>query len=298
MKRLNLRKKRVQKRVSIIGASFLIAAVILTSCQKEDVKEPIVNISEESITHGTSETELANAYFGKSDPTDCSFGYEGTQAPEFWVNLCGDLWLDCGEGQSQSPINIVTSTVVEDGDINNININYDESTTEIINTGSTVEFVYDAGSYASMNNIDYGLIQFHFHTGSEHTIDGNRSPMEMHLVHRDPNTGLLAVMGVLFEEGVSNEVLEEYLDVLPETAAEEFISKQTFKVTDLLPDNLEFYTYNGSLTTPGCAEIVTWYVLKESITANATQLDRFREIMGENFRPTQDLNDRIVSTKS
>jgi len=283
-----------------LKVATLLFLLFIISCDNEEFDQNgIVNVDETSITHGTSEAELANAYFGKSDdPKDCSFGYEGSQGPEFWANLCGDLWLDCGKGQSQSPINIITNSVVGDGDINNININYDESSTEIINTGSTVEFVYDKGSSADMNNIEYDLIQFHFHTGSEHTIDGKRAPMEMHLVHRDPNTGLLAVMGVLFEEGASNNVLEEYLDVLPETSEDEFISKQKFKVTDLLPGNLDFYTYDGSLTTPGCAEIVTWFVLKETITASAKELERFKEIMGDNFRPAQALNDRIVSTKS
>ena len=31
----------------------------------------------------------------------------------------------------------------------------------------------------------YSLLQFHFHTPSEHTINGKKYPMEMHLVHKD-----------------------------------------------------------------------------------------------------------------
>lgn len=33
------------------------------------------------------------------------------------------------------------------------------------------------------------LVQFHWHRGSEHTLDGRRSTMELHLVHRDDATG-------------------------------------------------------------------------------------------------------------
>ncbi len=279
-----------------LGVLILVAwsLLIVSSCENESLQTPTV---QDTNSRATSEMELANMYYGKSDPTDCTFGYEGLEGPELWANLCGDLWLDC-DGNSQSPINIVTTTVLEVGDINNININYNDSATEIINTGTTVEFVYDVGSLASLNNIDYNLIQFHFHTGSEHTIDGQRAPMEMHLVHQDPNTGLLAVIGVMFEEGESNEILETYLGDLPELANEEFISDEEFNVTELLPDDLDFYTYRGSLTTPACSEIVTWFVLQDPITATANQLNRFKEIMGENYRPTQELNDRIVRTKS
>ena len=46
-------------------------------------------------------------------------------------------------------------------------------------------------------------IQFHFHAGSEHTVDGVRHDFEMHTVHYPPDrvaTGgvLAAAMGIMF----------------------------------------------------------------------------------------------------
>ena len=35
------------------------------------------------------------------------------------------------------------------------------------------------------------LVQWHFHTPSEHAFDGVRKSMEVHLVHRDTLTGVL-----------------------------------------------------------------------------------------------------------
>lgn len=45
------------------------------------------------------------------------------------------------------------------------------------------------------------LLQFHFHTPSEHTLDGRHLAMEAHLVHRNLETGNLAVLGVFVEVG-------------------------------------------------------------------------------------------------
>jgi carbonic anhydrase len=41
------------------------------------------------------------------------------------------------------------------------------------------------------------LLQFHFHTPSEHLLDGKPFPMEAHFVHVDSD-GRLAVIGVMF----------------------------------------------------------------------------------------------------
>ena len=38
----------------------------------------------------------------------------------------------------------------------------------------------------------YSLLQFHFHAPSEHTIDGDHSDMEMHLVHQADVQRILA----------------------------------------------------------------------------------------------------------
>ena len=58
------------------------------------------------------------------------------------------------------------------------------------------------------------LVQFHFHTLSEHTVNGEHYPMEMHLVHADADMNL-AVLGVFIKEGQENEVLEEVFADLP-----------------------------------------------------------------------------------
>ncbi|WP_025668186.1 carbonic anhydrase family protein, partial [Aquimarina megaterium] len=108
--------------------------------------------------------------------------------------------------------------------------NYTTSTTTIVNNGHTLRFDYTSGSSASLNNIDYDLLQFHFHTGSEHTVNGNRYPMEMHLVHRNSTTGLLAVVGIFFTEGSENEVLSQFMDNLPKHKDEYYTSNEEYHI--------------------------------------------------------------------
>jgi len=46
-----------------------------------------------------------------------------------------------------------------------------------------VEFP-EGGNQLRLNGRELNLVQFHFHTPSEHAFDGLRFPMEAHLVHR------------------------------------------------------------------------------------------------------------------
>ncbi|WP_254519214.1 carbonic anhydrase [Aquimarina sp. Aq78] len=263
----------------------------LASCENEKTDIQDQNVNQD--INKNDETNLGNIFFGRKSSSDCHFEYEGPEGPAFWADLCGEDWKDCG-GNAQSPIDIVTDDADDADDINNINTNYTTSTTTIVNNGHTLRFDYTPGSSASLNNIDYDLLQFHFHTGSEHTVDGNRYPMEMHLVHRNPITGLLAVVGIFFTEGAENEVLSQFMDNLPEHEDEYYTSNDEYHIVDILPGNMDFYTYSGSLTTPACSEIVTWYVVKQPIQASHAQLEQFEHIMHENFRPVQALNGRIV----
>jgi len=62
-----------------------------------------------------------------------------------------------------------------------------------------------------------------------------------------------------------------------------------------------YFTYAGSLTTPTCAEAVTWIVLTETFPVTLDQVNEFKEIEYEegkqlhnNFRELQSENNRAV----
>ena len=64
--------------------------------------------------------------------------------------------------------------------------------------------------------------------------------------------------------------------------------------SSLLPENLEYYSYSGSLTTPPCSQNVSWNVMKMPIEASAEQIEQFMAIYQMNARPVQPLNQRTI----
>ncbi|MGG8497298.1 carbonic anhydrase [Tenacibaculum sp. TC6] len=286
-------------KVKITNVKLLIVMImIMVSCKNETevlnidatVDPPLKGVD-------VQESTLGYEAMGRSE-SDCHFEYEGELGPDHWANLCSGVWSDCA-GNTQSPVNIVTSNTRENDDLDELYLGYKNSYVSILNNGHTVQFTYSPGSYSYLNGKKYELKQFHFHTESEHTVNGKHYPMEVHFVHKDVNSSNLAVVGVFFVEGRENKVLAQFMNTIPTHAGDTYDSnyiynaKEFFRYSD--EDTFEeYYTYGGSLTTPPCSEIVTWYVLKEPLQASASQIENIRNAEHENNRPTQPLNGRVV----
>ncbi len=224
----------------------------------------------------------------KHDAHEVHWGYEGETAPKFWSELKGE-YVACA-GTAQSPIDI--NGGLGDTILNPLKTNYAFTKTSIVNNGHTVQFNVEPGSKLIANETEYELLQFHYHALSEHTLDGKYFPLEVHFVHK-ANEKDLAVIGVFFEEGEDNQLFTEFLANFPKTEGE-FKSEQTIDLSKLLPADLDYFHYDGSLTTPPCSEIVNWYVLKHKLTASAEQIMKFQAILDSNFRPVQELNGREI----
>jgi len=225
------------------------------------------------------------------------FDYTGDQGPEFWAKLTTD-YKTCGIGKNQSPINLINTADDEHKaigvDLTDITFKYASTALNIENNGHTVEVVYNKGSSISLRGKTYNLLQFHFHTPSEHTINGQNVPMEMHLVHKSED-GALAVVGVLITAGAENAAFKDVVDHIPAEKKEvETIANKTVDANKLLPSEILEYRYSGSLTTPPCSEGVQWLVLKKSVEMSQAQIDAFIKAMGSNNRPIQAINARDV----
>ncbi len=163
-----------------------------------------------------------------------------------------------------------------------------------MNKGHTVQVNVDAGSMLSVDNQSFELLQFHFHSPSENTIEGESFPMEMHLVHANEE-GKLTVLAVLFELGAENSALESIWGRELDTVEEASAIEPLFNVESLLPADRQYYRFDGSLTTPPCSEGVTWLVLAEQVSVTQDQVDWFYDLMGESTnRPVQMINDRLI----
>ena len=218
--------------------------------------------------------------------------YEGAEGPEHWGELADEFRM-CAEGANQSPIDLVADV---NADLPELEFEYYGSPVDEINNGHTIQQNIKPGSFFRIpdQGVSFELKQFHFHSPSEHTIDGRSFAMELHFVHADEN-GALAVVGVMIDEGDEHPVLSKLWSFMPEQVGE--TSKQPIGIeeTNLLPPTHEYFMYGGSLTTPPCSEGVRWIVLKTPIEASAEQIAFFKERVGSaNNRPVQPHNARLI----
>lgn len=229
---------------------------------------------------------LAAANLAAANP---HWGYGGAENPTEWGALGHDFAL-CESGRDQSPINIanaVESTSAK------INFDYKPSPLVIVNNGHTIQVNYGEGSVVTINGEQYSLLQFHFHTPSEHEINGKASALELHLVHRN-ESGTLAVVGVMLTKGKANPLIEEIWRNIPDSGKTNTISDRLINVSSLLPTKKSYYSYAGSLTTPPCSEGVRWNVLLEPMTISEAQIAAFQKLYQVNARPIQSTNGRTV----
>jgi len=291
--------------------------------------------------------------FARGDlPVECMddfhWCYEGDCGPEFWETR----FEDCA-GESQSPIDVEwPGNSLENAQPGELNFEgYDRLRTlkmrneiadaihgdkgdrlngDVSNNGHTAVLgvVQDDEQDGVMTGPvlgegqSYQMLQLHFHwgaddsRGSEHTINGEEFPMEMHIVHKKVGLTVeealstsdgLAVVGQMFQiTDEDNEVLTPLIESLANI--ENFNDKfdmidSPLKVQDLLPaPGGEYANYDGSLTTPTCNEAVRWILFKQPILISARQMEAFRALkdnadkpMVDNYRPPQPLNGREVN---
>ena len=221
----------------------------------------------------------------KKDTHAVHWDYEGEMGPENW----GKEFPTCGKGKSQAPLNIkgpfekVRFSVAPD---------YKQGPLKIVNNGHTIQVNVAQGSKIRIDGKPYDLLQFHFHRPSEEHIDGKPSAMVIHFVHKNAE-GELAVLGVMLREGNENPGIKTLWTHAPKKEGPEVMPDGvTFNPANLLPREMDFYHYDGSLTTPPCTEKVKFYILKTQTNISKEQISDFPFKM--NARPIQPANGRPI----
>jgi carbonic anhydrase len=222
------------------------------------------------------------------------WSYTGEGAPAHWASLEHDYAV-CGVGHAQSPIDIETAQVRKQN-LAPLVFDYKPGALHIIDNGHSVQVNVPAGSTLTVGGDRYSLVQFHFHHPSEELINGKRSAMVAHLVHRD-DKGNLAVVAVLLTPGQANALVSTLWRNLPPAKGQEASpAGVTINPASLLPATHDYFTFPGSLTTPPCSEGVRWFVLKAPVTLSAGEIEAFAKIYPANARPPQPLNGRVVAS--
>jgi carbonic anhydrase len=230
---------------------------------------------------------------GKIEKHSPEWDYENPN----WQN---NGYTDCG-GTVQTPINIITASTIKSSQLSDVIFNYNPFNLKIVDNGHTVQVNTDNAitNTISIDGVTYNFLQLHYHTHSEHEINGITDQMEIHLVHKDPITSNLAVIGLMINatSETDNTFIQSYLQNFPTEEDIEVATSTSLDLNALLPANRNYYTYTGSLTTPPCSQGLKWIILKEKIAISLNQLNVFQERHDINARPIQPLNGRIVLEK-
>lgn len=235
------------------------------------------------------ESEMEGEEVAAAAETESSWSYEGETGPESWGDL-SEEYATCGTGQSQSPIDIPTGEA-RSGDVSGLELGYAGTELTLEDTGHGYKATPASENTLTIGEDSYRLLQFHAHTPSEHTVDGQSFPMEVHFVHQN-DAGELAVVGVMVEEGAENGTYGPVVSALE--AGQGSGTATVEDMAALMPESQEYYSYSGSLTTPPCTEGVRWIVMESPVAMSAAQLAVFEEAHGETNRPVVPLNEREV----
>ncbi|KAL5206847.1 hypothetical protein ABZP36_035056 [Zizania latifolia] len=150
----------------------------------------------------------------------------------------------------------------------------------------------------------YTFKKIHWHAPSEHTINGMRFPLELHMVHVSDDGGL-AVISILYKLGAPDPFYFQLNDTLaylndPFLMIDLFEREARVPVGPVQLRSLEkrtgnYFRYIGSLTTPPCTENVVWNVLGKVREISKEQLDLVTApLPTKDARPAQPLNHRDV----
>ena len=219
------------------------------------------------------------------------WSYEGETAPDRWGGLDPSFAV-CDSGVQQSPIDLAGPIPADGG---SLEIQWQPSDAQVVDNGHTIQVNKAAGSSITLEGRQFSLLQFHFHLPSEHTVEGESSPMEVHFVHQ-AEEGDLAVIGVFMDAGEAHPAIQSIWDAIP-GVGEAPVPLAGVDPNAFLPEGRGYFRYAGSLTTPPCSEVVNWVVMTELVAVSQAQVDAFAALYPMNARPVQPLHRRFILSK-
>ncbi|KAF2254682.1 carbonic anhydrase, partial [Trematosphaeria pertusa] len=218
------------------------------------------------------------------------FGYEDTFGPLNWASLAAENEA-CKTGANQSPINIDSSvSLATEKPI----LDIPQQAVEFENLNTTIEVVVNGTT--TFGGSQFRLAQFHMHTPSEHRINREYFPLEVHMVHQgiaDP--GQIVVLALMFD--LSTEAsdpiiagLTPHLSAITEAGTKTAIEAGldfANVVAQLQTSNI--FQYTGSLTTPPCSEGVIFLAMETPLKLSVPDFNAIKKVVKFNSRVTQNV---------
>jgi carbonic anhydrase len=222
------------------------------------------------------------------------WSYTGSNGPNFWGSV-NPLYTTCGTGTQQSPLDIATSPPFISG------------SPSILLRASTLNFASVVNNFQfncaepsrpcgtlQYAGTTYTLANVHFHSPSEHRLNGVQYPLEGHLVHRAVD-GRVAVVAVLFDSARNIDLFNTNLVIQSLLSAAAARSNTFSFIPRLFNPAARLCTVLGSLTAPPCTEGVRWFISTDVLSVSDAQVAAYRTLVGSpTSRPLQGLNGRLV----
>ncbi|PHT46847.1 Alpha carbonic anhydrase 7 [Capsicum baccatum] len=196
------------------------------------------------------------------DESDFSYDENAVNGPGNWSNIHPD-WIKCNTGKMQSPIDFPNKKVEVVSNLGILQKFYKPSNATLLNRGHDIMLRWDNGGFLKINGTQYQLKQVHWHTPSEHTIDGKRFDMEGHLVHETDDGKNIAVIGILYEIGLLPDLFLKIIEKDLKALADKKDAEKAIGIIDpnlIKLDGKKYYRNMGSLTVPPCSENVVWTI--------------------------------------
>ncbi|CAA0837836.1 Alpha carbonic anhydrase 1- chloroplastic [Striga hermonthica] len=231
------------------------------------------------------------------------FTYSGPKGPNQWASLSPSFFL-CATGKSQSPIDIITGGAVPSKTLKPLVREYNAVNVTLVNNKYTVAIEYpEHTGEIIVDDKHYSLKQMHWHSPSEHRINGKRFAAELHMVHISED-GNVSVVATLFKYGKPDPLLGKINDKMNDLVYEAKnreaspITIQGFHPVELRETSRKYYRYIGSGSVPPCSENLMYLVLGKARSISKEQVEALKAPLDVrckfNARPCQPINGRQV----
>lgn len=192
------------------------------------------------------------------------------------------MYATCQTGTQQSPIALSLNNGLSLNHIPRFS-NYSSNVTGTWrNWGYGPAFSLSRDDITSNPSVGYDnetlyLVGWHIHAPADHSVGGDRSKAEMHFVHADASGHEKAVLAFRLDPGNSDA---DFFSQLPpmigfnetDAAYEQTVSMNLELALQSVLYFNEFWTYQGSLTSPPCREGIRWFVARQILFTGVEQM--------------------------
>ncbi len=226
------------------------------------------------------------------EPQHIVWSYEGETGPQAWAQL-HPAFAACGAGRQQSPVHISAQDTVT-GPAEPLQPGQQAFGGTVLHNGRGMELEPDTPVLLTLRGQPWRVVRLQFRHPAEERVHFKVWPMATDL-HLRSAQGQHAVLSVPMQLGAASAFIEQVWTHLPLGPQDRVrLPGSPLQLGTLLPQDLRYFQYLGSLTEPPCTEGVLRLVLQQAATVSPAQWQLLTRMVPPNARPTQPLHGRRV----